>query len=602
MCYKVRERSLMDYQLYIYDCLSGKLRACAEEFMTIGAGERNTFRVLMEADSGGSFARRGDICRFFPHGRIASYSLNGARIQKDATIRPEVLYLFVLSGGCFLCWYGSSERRPDFGSCNPSFWHVYYPSRNSWEGPFALEELPLGELNREHDGEEGGEQEPLVTFDGLGSNAFFLKDMAEVSRFAARLGGRTQADAEELGWLSSGPRLCPSCWMPIGSSESLAIASHPALLGDVLLGETEMKRFSPASRDAQGLPLDEKGAPCSEFACPHCHHKLPPFFHQTEQHLFSLVGVPAAGKSYFLATLVRELEQVLPREFGLPFRDADPASNAVLNDMRMRLFSAHSPQEAYIGKTRLQGSLYQRVWREGQFSVSPRPFIYHITRGARTHSLVFYDNAGENYEPGRPAAQRSSADHLWAASAILFLFDPTANPGFRSLIQDADDPQVQRALYPPGRQTLLLTETEMRLRTRLNLPPGEKLHVPFALMIGKCDTWQQLLGPEPLLPIVHGGQLIPGNIRANSVRLRNLLFSISPNICADAEAISENVCYFAVSSFGQAPVEFRDERTGTLLLGPASGKVQPFRVTDPVQWARSCLSPSLLPGSPKERK
>lgn len=580
----------MDYQLYIYDCLTGKLRASAEGFMTVGSGERSTFRISMRAENGGSFARREDICRFFPHGLIADYSLNGMRLQRDATIRPEVLYLFVLGGGCFLCWYGASEKRPDFGSCNPGAWHVYHPSDGTWEGPFRPEEIPFEKRNPE--------EEALATFDGLGHNAFFLRDMEEVSRYAASLRKQNpDGGNERRSAFSSSHRVCPSCWSRVTVGENLAIASHPSLVGDSLLGEEAMRRFLPGALDAQGLPVDEKGASCSEFACPHCHHKLPPFFHQTEQHLFSLVGVPAAGKSYFLATLVRELEQVLPREFALPFRDADPASNAILNDMRMRLFSAHSPQEAYIGKTRLQGSLYQKVWREGQFTVTPRPFIYHVTRGESTHSLVFYDNAGENYEPGRPPSQKTAADHLWAASAILFLFDPTANPGFRSLIQDTKDPQVQRELYPPGRQTLLLTETEMRLRTRLNLPPGKKLDIPFALMIGKSDTWQQLLGPEPLLPIIHGGQLIPGHIRANSERLRKLLFSISPNICADAEAISENVCYFAVSSFGQAPVEFVDEKTGALLLGPASGKVQPFRVVDPVLWVLSCLSPSLLPGS-----
>ena len=67
----------MNKQLYIYDCLAAKLRASDGVFMTIGAGEKNTFRVKMSADNGGSFAQRDSVCRFFPHGKVSGYSLNG---------------------------------------------------------------------------------------------------------------------------------------------------------------------------------------------------------------------------------------------------------------------------------------------------------------------------------------------------------------------------------------------------------------------------------------------------------------------------------------------------------------------------------------------
>ena len=67
----------MNKQLYIYDCLSGKLRASDGNFMTIGAGEKNTFRLRMSAENGGSFAQRDNVCRFFPHGHVSRYSLNG---------------------------------------------------------------------------------------------------------------------------------------------------------------------------------------------------------------------------------------------------------------------------------------------------------------------------------------------------------------------------------------------------------------------------------------------------------------------------------------------------------------------------------------------
>ena len=109
----------MNKQLYIYDCLSAKLRASDGVFMTIGSGEKNTFRVRMSAENGGSFAQRDSVCRFFPHGKVSRYSLNGVQLKSDVVIRPETMYLFVLEQGCFICWYGNDAARPDFSQYEP---------------------------------------------------------------------------------------------------------------------------------------------------------------------------------------------------------------------------------------------------------------------------------------------------------------------------------------------------------------------------------------------------------------------------------------------------------------------------------------------------
>lgn len=265
--------------------------------------------------------------------------------------------------------------------------------------------------------------------------------------------------------------------------------------------------------------------------------------------------------------------------------------------MRLRLFTAGTPQDAHLGKTHIQGKLYQKVWRRGTYAQMPRPFIYNITKGADTHALVLYDNAGEDYQPGRDSEKTPGSQHLTVADAIFFLFDPTVNPGFRRLLQDNQDPQLRYNLHRPGRQAILLAESEMRLRTRLNLPPGKKLEIPMAIIIGKCDTWSHLLGAEDLLPITRHGMYIPENVDHNSARLRNFVFNIAPNICTNAEAISSNVRYFAASALGSSPIEITDEHSGAMLLAPVSGNIRPFRVTDPLLWALHCTAPSLIPAS-----
>lgn len=578
----------MNNQLYIYDCLTGKLRVSDGSMMPVGAGKRNTFRVEMDRENGGSFVQRDEVCRFFPHGNIESYSLNGIRLKGDCVIKPNNLYLMVLAGGCIICWYGDPAKRPNFSGYDPGTWYVYDREASSWHGPYALPELKAIAAKLP--------ESALATFRGLEHCAFYLRDLTEVIRHLERGSAVPATEAQvEQAELPTELR-CPSCWESFKRREALAIATHPDLTSDSILGEDAMQRFLPTQLNSHGLPLDDRGSPCSEYACPHCHCKLPPFFDSTRQHIFSLIGVPASGKSYYLASMLHELEHELAREFGMPFRDADPASNAPLNDMRMRLFSGGSEKETYIGKTRLQSSLYHRVWRHNHFYSMPCPFIYRLNKGSEAYSLVFYDNAGENFNPGVPTDQAIAAEHLNVASGLFFLFDPTANPEFRSLLKDNKDPQLRTDNNMAGRQSMLLAETEMRLRTQLNLPPNKKLDVPLAFIIGKSDTWSHLLGPEPLLPLVRSGMFMPEHVNANSARLRQFLFNVTPHLCMNAESISNNVRYFMVSSLGESPVEFTDDQ-GQTLLAPRSGMVHPFRVTDPVLWALSCAEPALLPSS-----
>ncbi len=579
----------MNKQLYIYDCLNGKLRASDSNFMTLGSGERCSFRVVTKETNAGSFAQRDGTCRFFPHSKVTQFSLNGVKMGADALIQPNAQYLLIIAGACLICWFGDPADRPDFSQLNPKVWYIHDAERDEWRGPFKLKDVPVES--------QGLDEHTYVTFHGLNNAAFYLCDIVDVAHFHM-----TQLSSNAPNQdLATKKRLfvCPSCWKKLGKKEALAISSHPELYGDELLGEDAPQRFTPGITNEQGLPIDSMGSPCTEFACPHCHHKLPPFFDLSKQHIFSLVGIPAAGKTYYLASLVHQLSRDLPREFNVPFRDADPISNTMLNDMSMKLFTGRSPLEAYLGKTRLEGSLYQKVWRHQHFSDMPRPFIYNINKSDEAYSVVLYDNAGEHYEPGRGGEESPGAEHLAIASSILYLFDPTTNLGFRNLLRDNKDPQLQRDAGAVGKQGLLLAETEMRLRTRLNVPPGRKVNVPIAVMIGKCDIWQHLLGPEPLLPIVRHGVYLPDHVNANSARLRRFLFNISPNICSNAEAISDNVRYFAVSALGKSPIECMDDLTGRVVIAPDTSGIDPIRVTDPFIWALSCCENNIFPSPTK---
>jgi hypothetical protein len=103
-----------------------------------------------------------------------------------------------------------------------------------------------------------------------------------------------------------------------------------------------------------------------------------------------------------------------------------------------------------------------------------------------------------------------------------------------------------------------------------------------------------MLGPEPLLPSIEKGALLPDNIQSNSERIRELLLELCPAIVSNAEAISSNVAYFAISPLGCSPVQFTDIE-GHIRIGPDPQQMKPKNVEVPTLWALSQIAPEVVP-------
>jgi hypothetical protein len=112
--------------------------------------------------------------------------------------------------------------------------------------------------------------------------------------------------------------------------------------------------------------------------------------------------------------------------------------------------------------------------------------------------------------------------------------------------------------------------------------------------VGKCDTWIHLLGPEPVAEPVCPGALDLAAVKANSARVRALLLDLSPEIVANAEAISSEVLYFAASPLGASPVAFVDS-AGETRIGPDPARLAPRWVEIPTLWVLSRIAPAFVP-------
>lgn len=404
----------------------------------------------------------------------------------------------------------------------------------------------------------------------------------------------------------SGEFTCPHCWQHFDRGDVMWIAKHPSLR-DSELGDEYPMRFFPTSFDELGRAVDGMGVRCSDMACPNCRSRLPPQFLDLPCHIFSVVGAPSAGKSYFLTSMVNQLEETLPTHFQLSFQDGDASGNALLSNMRARLFSDSSrPEEIALDKTVPGGEMFRTWERDGRAIKLPKPFTYLVapfggdSDERDSLQLVFYDNAGEQFEPAERSEAAESTDedatrHLASSDAIFFLYDPATNVRFRKKITGKHDPQItDEKFLKLNRQDNIIAEMRIRIKSELYLDAGEKLDAPLAMIVGKCDLWADLLDAPLENPISADGLSLEA-IAKNSDLIRKFLFSTSPGVVGNAEAISREVVYFPVSPIGHSPQSFSVPGGGEERIGPVPGKVNPLYVEVPVIWALARLHPEMIP-------
>jgi hypothetical protein len=494
-------------------------------------------------------------------------------------------------GGHFLLLRGSSNLNQWQENFDCQAWSLYDPQTQESHGPFALEEV--GAAARQH----RISPQTVASPHGAGMGFYVRQLLAALGETLPEPippplpGSDHDAGSAHAIPSSHGAFTCPVCWLKFDTGDIMSVAVHDSLRGDPVLGADAPLRFHATQFNDRGHALDVFGLPCTENACPHCRRILPAGFIDVEHHIISIVGDQSAGKSYYLSVLVKLLPVALYRHFDVAFHDADPTGNAMLNDMKRALFSAQSPREARLVKTQLEGAMYERLPRFGRIVALPKPFIFylHSKRDPSLRcSMIFYDNAGEHFQPGRDSADSPGAQHVASSSGILFLFDPFNNPEFRRRMSGHNDPQLERPVL--DQQDVILSELNVRVKKLLNLDVTTPLDRPLAVLVGKCDVWMQWLGEKPFADPIRTGGLDLAVVQRNSDLVRALMLEIAPAVVANAEAVSRNVRYFPVSSFGHPPVKVE---SGDYVPDPRC--LAPILVEAPVLWLLSQIKHGLVP-------
>lgn len=403
---------------------------------------------------------------------------------------------------------------------------------------------------------------------------------------------------------------CPHCWTLFAPEDVLFISAHADLLGDPRLGSEQQQRFRPTRFDVAGNALDARGIACTSMACPRCYLPVPDALLETEPVFVSILGAPACGKSFYLATLTWELRHLLPKHFAVTFTDADPTANRILNDYEEQLFLHPGADELVpvadlIRKTETQGDLYDAVRYGSQEVIYPKPFLFSLR--PRDHHpkhgdaerlariLCLYDNAGESFQPGAETTRSPVTQHLNRSHFLLFLFDPTLDPRFRALYQTTLPGDKRGGHERTSRQEVVLLEAASRIRRALGLPQNARYDRPLVVVLTKCDAWSGLLS-QPLTsePWQQAGQFSGVDIECIarcSKGMRALLQKGCPEIVQAAEEFAEEVTYVPVSALGQTPAI--SNRYGKPAVRPCD--IRPQWVVAPMLYGLSRCMTGLVP-------
>ena len=606
--------------LLIFDLLSGDARVIEKVPFIIGGSTGADWKV-----SGGLNADQCNEVHIYTSGAISGYALtphylgqspilmDGVLLDSSIDLPPNRGSLLKIHEHLFgLC--STKDPQKFLNKVNLGQWAVFDATTNQNLGSVGFDQIPSLLLSADSVFENCA-----ISLPTLGAPGLWLKDLPDIiapPTPPVAISPKAEPEPNPLRQAEPIPEIpkseeipsnkgefqCPICWLHFEGKHIKHIASHQDLMGDSILGQADYRRFIPKNWDSAGNALDDFGVASPDTACPHCHERLPAGFGEFQQHIFSIVGAPSAGKSYYLAILLKSLKRHLFHKFEITFMDQDPEYNIELNDIINKLFAARNASEGRIQKTQMKGSNYKPVVREEKEVFLPKPYIFNISRTnvENTDScLVFYDNAGEHFLPSNSKAQDFHILHVAKASSLFFLYDPLANIDIKHALIKVESDQLKLDSVP-DQQASILSQMNVKISRALGKATADKLDAPFAVVVGKCDIWHSLVPDWDMIadPVGKDNVLDHMIVDANSNIIRGFLNEYAPEIVASVERISRNVRYFSVSAFGHKPKIHKviaEDGSKFEDIAPEPSMIKPFMVEAPTDWAISQTIPDLIP-------
>ncbi|WP_114560849.1 TRAFAC clade GTPase domain-containing protein [Desertihabitans aurantiacus] len=307
--------------------------------------------------------------------------------------------------------------------------------------------------------------------------------------------------------------------------------------------------------------------PATEQVCPTCHYLLPEDWRDSDTLCVALAGARNTGKSLYLGVAVQQLGLMLQSQ-GVALQHGT-------------VFSQQSYERHYEEPLFSIRQMPQATPRAQTEDAAQRhPLVLSLgTRHRRRRYLVLRDAAGEELQ--NPPERALHLSYFDRADAVLFMFDPAADPAIAALLPDV----VQRGV-DQGSAARVLANV-LRLSGEHRPPVGvvvSKFDLLQRLTRVEAPQWQAIMGNagaamqrDPGVEVMayqrDDAELLSAEVHSllTAMRARDVINQLAnPH---DGRLRTSQ--FFAVSALGASAVD-----SGVHPHGIAS-----FRCLDPLRWA-----------------
>jgi len=383
------------------------------------------------------------------------------------------------------------------------------------------------------------------------------------------------SDEEDLSYLDElgmgvsgleGDYVCPFCWRMFDLGDLKFIAQHGDLVGDDVLGDGEMNRFVPTRFTPDGNAIDSGGVVCEKRACPVCHQHLSINYFDMPPLFLSLVGSPRSGKSVFLPSMLRVLRERCRAEFNISFVDTEVEQNTWISQNEHLIFDrGYLPDKNEVS----HGDNNYRPVKINDMNVLLTMPAFFALRDERPHrpsnikhlrrTLVIHDNAGEHYDAGGDDAGAPGIRHLLHSEAIMFLFDPTADAGFKQAYKDVENfGFVESGGYTYDQASTITNAIQLIMRHGRESGDIEKYNKPLIVIVAKADTldesFNEILKTNPFIVNDMYEHVLDMQLLLQiSYQIRELINKYSRTVVSTLESMANDIIYLPVSALGHSP-------------------------------------------------
>jgi len=366
--------------------------------------------------------------------------------------------------------------------------------------------------------------------------------------------------------------LCPYCFERFHLADCDVVASIPVPgknvnKGDVIESKPQGWRRLLGHIWVSRLRGSKYAPSLATRRCPHCGSLLPHNVEYMDNRIIGMVGGTFAGKSHYIASLVKQIEQerALDRFGCIEFSPiSDEVSQRYVSDYYSYLYERKEP----IPKT---GST--------QGFVKPLVYVLVFRRQnkwprVKRVNLILFDAPGEEMDSRADVAQITR--YIVNAAGLIFLVDPLTIPGIVEQV-----PHHLRQSQGGAEGFRILDGVVHVWRRYHGVMEGSPINLPIAVTMAKSDLLKYVVGNlgtqsaflnRPDYALGYGALDLP---MVNS-EVQELLLRHDGAALTSKSASFRKAAYFAVSATGCAPDNSQTP--------PRFRFVQPIRCVDPLIW------------------